>query len=111
MNYALMLCALLALPAQAMVSGNDLLTKIKNSKNTTASGNTDLSFVAGYLAGILDSPIEGMCLPAGVNIMQLMDMTERTLLERAESRHLLGSAFVGVTIQRAWPCPPKDKSK
>lgn len=102
------LCALFLAGAahadeNAFVSGNTLLSRLQS--NSTA----DRTFGLGYVAAVADAfDGDSFCIPAGVNVKQMADITQRMIESRAESRHLNGAAFVTAALMQAFPC---DKPK
>lgn len=88
----------------AFVSGNTLLSRLKSSSNV------ERSFGLGYVAAVADAfDGESFCIPPDVNLRQMADMTQRMLETRAESRHLVGAAFVTAALMQAFPCEKAKK--
>lgn len=86
----------------AFVSGNTLLSRLQS--NSTA----DRAFGLGYVAAVADAfDGESFCIPAGVNLRQMADVTQRMLESRPEMRHLTGAAFVTAALMQAFPCNKK----
>lgn len=102
------LCALFLAGAahadeNAFVSGNTLLSRLQSSSNV------ERTFGLGYVAAVADAfDGESFCIPSGVNLRQMADVTQRMLESRPEMRHLTGAAFVTASLMQAFPC---EKSK
>lgn len=107
MKYALLLCALLALPAQAqMVDGNRLHNEFKKSDDNEAR----YGFTRGYLAGVHDSNAGiTFCAPNEVSLGQLSNMTEKYLAENPAIRHLPAESIIIYMLKKVWPCAKKGK--
>lgn len=101
------LCALfLAGAVQAdengFVSGNTLLSRLQSSSTN------DRVFGLGYVAAVADAfDGESFCIPAGVNVRQMADVTLRMLEARPEMRHFTGAAFVTAALMQTFPCNKK----
>lgn len=107
MKYALLLSALLALPAQAqMFDGNKLLDIFKKAE--TAGNNVDWGFSRGYVAGVYDANSGvAFCTPSTVSLGQLSDMTQKYLENNPAVRHLPAEAIMIYFLGKAWPCAKK----
>jgi len=105
MKYALLLSAMLALPAQAqMFSGNKLL----DAFNKAETSNIDWGFARGYVAGVYDSNTNvGFCAPTTVSLGQISDMTHKYLENNPAIRHLAADAIILYMLNKTWPCAKK----
>jgi len=105
MKYALLLAALLALPAQAqMVDGNKLHNEFKKSEKEVIR----YGFTRGYLAGVYDSNAGiTFCSPDEVSLGQLSNMTEKYLVDNPAIRHLPAESIIIYMLKRIWPCAKK----
>lgn len=108
-----MLAALLALPAHATLTGNQLLSRIEGSKNATSAGTVDYAFVAAYVSGVFDVLVttEKICPPNGFSFQQSVAMAEAFLLRAPASRQDQAVFFVIVPLMKNFPCPAEDNSK
>ncbi len=107
MKYALLLSALLALPAQAqMFDGNKLLDIFKKAE--ISSNNVDWGFSRGYVAGVYDANSGvAFCTPSTVSLGQLSDMTQKYLENNPAVRHLSAEAIMIYFLGKTWPCAKK----
>lgn len=90
----------------AFVNGNTLLSRLQSSSPT------ERSFGIGYVAAVADA-FDGdtFCLPPGVNIRQMADLTQRMIESRPESRHLSGAAFTAAALMQAFPCGERKQKR
>ena len=105
MKYALLLSALLALPAQAqMFDGNKLLDIFKKAETS----NIDWGFSRGYVAGVYDAN-SGVtfCTPSSMSLGQMSDMTQKYLENNPAVRHLPAEAIIIYFLGKTWPCAKK----
>jgi len=105
MKYAILLCAMLAIPAQAeMISGNKLHDEFKKSEDSVIK----YGFTRGYLAGVYDSNAGiTFCSPDEVTLGQLSNMTEKYLAENPAVRHLPAESIIVYMLKKVWPCAKK----
>ncbi|WP_352893930.1 Rap1a/Tai family immunity protein [Mesorhizobium sp. M0848] len=64
--------------------------------------------VFGYLEGLVDGEVfepQHYCLPEGVQIRQLKEVTCRFLQDHPESRQQPAPSLVRMSFRAAWPCP------
>ena len=105
MKYSLLLCALLAIPAQAqMADGNKLYSELQKSANN----NLAWGFAYGYVGGVFDANTGvSFCAPSEVTLGQATAMTEKFLAENPAIRHFAASAIIVHVLSRVWPCAKK----
>lgn len=87
-------------PAQAAwYTGNDLLARCN-------AGGEPAMLCAGYVVGIADAfaANDNFCIPASVNLRQLVDVFVRFLEQHPDERHLQGSGLVARALAKAFPC-------
>lgn len=104
---ALILCLSLSVgQAHAeYISGNDLLSRL-NSESYS-----DRGFALGYVAGVADA-LDGfiLCIPEGVTIGQLKDITTTHLRASAQTRHKSAAGLIMDALVAVWPCKKGSKS-
>lgn len=110
MKYALLLSALLALPAQAqMFDGNKLLDIFKKAE--TAGNHVDWGMSRGYVAGVYDANIGvTFCTPPSMTLGQISDISQKYLENNPAVRHLPAEAIITFFLGKAWPCAKKGSS-
>lgn len=68
----------------------------------------------GYIQGAVDAasfykswgaPKANFCLPDGVTVGQMIDVTQKFLTEKPELRHLQASSLVVSAMYVSFPCP------
>jgi hypothetical protein len=81
------------------LTGNNLLSDLQSSETVRRT------FATGYIAGIADT-LESItfCIPSGVNLGQLRDMTEQYLLRNSSIRNLAADVLVVGMLSQRWPC-------
>ena len=92
--------------AQAnFVNGNDLLKRCNDPQAPFYCGG----FVSGAHDGFTtawgwskQAPM--FCVPTGVSIPQLVDITVAYLEDHPETRHYAASELIGLAIREAFPC-------
>lgn len=90
----------------AFVNGNTLMSRLQSSSTT------DRTFGLGYVAAIADGyDGESFCIPPGVNVRQMADLTQRMIEQRPESRHLSGAAFTMAALMQAFPCSERKQKR
>jgi len=104
MKKLLLALAMVCSPAYAdFVTGNKLLDDI-NSDIFAAKG-----FANGYISGVANALDEVLfCLPYGVTVGQVVDVTTRYLRNNPAQRHKGGSILIVNALVQVWPCK-KDK--
>jgi len=107
-KYALILSAILSLPAQAfMISGNILHDSFQKSEtNSVANG-----FVKGYVAGVYDSYDKMICAPSTVNLGQITEMVGKYLEFSPSIRHLPADVIIAEMLSLAFPCNKAPSNK
>ena len=96
--------------ATALSDGNQLYDWLKlKSQVDNSSQKTDWFHVgmgAGFVGGAADvlSSSNSICIPNGVNSMQLWDITLLYLETQPESRHMDASRLVFIEINEKIPC-------
>jgi hypothetical protein len=110
MKYALLLSAMLALPAQAqMFSGNKLLDIFKKAE--VSDNHIDWGFTRGYVAGVYDANINvTFCTPGTMSLGQISDMTHKYLENNPAVRHMPAEAIIIYFLGKTWPCAKKGAS-
>lgn len=100
-----LLAALLlsAAPAHAQfISGNEWLNRYRSTEPIQRV--SALSYVTGVLDGSLL-----VCVPPGVTVGQVSDMTARAIVEVAHLRHHSASTFVIAVAGAVWPCKNEER--
>ena len=94
------LTAALAFSAQAQfISGNTLHTRI-NSTETH-----DRIWAMGFITGVSDAyDGELFCVPNGVNVSQLVDITKDFIRRNPRDRHMVAAALVMLALVDVFPC-------
>ena len=94
------LTAALAFSAQAQfVSGNILHTRA-NSTETH-----DRIWAMGFITGVADAYDEELfCIPTGVNVSQLVDVTKDFIKRNPRERHLPAAMLVMLALVDTFPC-------
>lgn len=107
MKYALLLFAMLALPAQAqMFDGNKLLDIFKKAE--TAGNHVDWGMSRGYVAGVYDANVGvAFCTPGTMTLGQISDLTKQYLENNPAVRHLPAEAIFIYFMGKTWPCAKK----
>jgi len=107
MKYALLLSALLALPAQAqMIDGNKLLDIFKKAE--IAGNHVDWGMSRGYVAGVYDANAGvTFCTPNTMSLGQMSDMTQKYLETNPSVRHLPAESIIVYFLNKPWPCAKK----
>jgi hypothetical protein len=89
------------------LSGNDLLDLCTGSPD-------DRSLCTGYVQGAVDQEsarvqfdkvVPLFCVPAGVIVQQVIDITVRYLQNHPEQRQNVASGTVVNALMQVWPCP------
>lgn len=88
-------------PAVAgFITGNELLEKCEGESGSIARG-----YCYGYVAAVNDSFLGvAVCLPGGVQLGQLIDVTTVFLRGNPQRRHQPAAALVWDALTRAFPC-------
>ena len=91
---------ILAGSAQAQYqTGNDLIQDIRSNSAI------DRMFAAGYITGVADVGNRvSYCIPKGVNVGQLVDVSQKFLTEAPEIRDLAADALLIQLFSKTWPC-------
>ena len=110
MKYALLLSAMLALPAQAqMFDGNKLLDIFKKAE--TSGNHVDWGMSRGYVAGVYDANVGvTFCTPGTMTLGQIADMSQKYLENNPAVRHLPAEAIIIYFMGKTWPCAKKGSS-
>jgi hypothetical protein len=94
-------------------SGNDLYDVCTAERGSKAYVEKTYECVA-YVAGAVDAfnttrEANGLksCIPAGVTISQLKDVTANFLRDNPADRNRSASALVFAATRKAWPCSKK----
>ena len=105
MKYALLLFAMLALPAQAqMITGNRLHEEMQKPN----SDNIAWAFTRGYVAGVHDSQTGiSICAPSTSNLGQMSEMVKNYLENTPSVRHFSADSLVFYVLKTTWPCAKK----
>ena len=98
----LMICLtlLLSLSAHAQfITGNMLHTRV-NSDETH-----DRIWAMGFITGVSDAyDDELFCIPTGVNVSQITDVTKDFLRRNPRDRHIAAAALVMLALVDTFPC-------
>jgi hypothetical protein len=94
------LALIAATSAQAYIyTGNTLLERIQSSDAA------DRRVAMGYISGVADGLDQiTHCIPNGVTVGQILDLTRAELLNSPAERHDDASMFVSRVLYRTWPC-------
>jgi len=69
-------------------------------------------YCMGYVTGVADllqgQNTNGVCLPQGVVVGQLVDVVKKFLKEHPETRHFTATSEIQVALEGAFPCTPKQ---
>ena len=102
----LLICSVSSMSANAVyfIDGNELLDKMKDE-----TAIATFSFAQGYVTAVADSAdaFPWVCIPTGVKVGQLMDVTKRYLESHPETRHINADQLVNSALRVAWSCPKK----
>lgn len=118
-------CLALLLLVPAVSWGSDTATAVEgylSSKENMFDGNTLYElrpyphFFEGYVSGVADTgaltgpALRRYCIPGGVKVQQMADVTYRYLVANPADRHLGAAHLVRQSFREAWPCPPEVKA-
>lgn len=100
MKKLLLALAVACSPAHAdFINGNVLLNDI-NGDTWSAKG-----FANGYISGVANALDDVLfCLPNGVTVGQLVDVTSRYLRNNPAQRHKGASLLIVNALVQVWPC-------
>lgn len=98
---------ILAGSAQAQFqTGNDLVNDMRSQSAV------DRMFAAGYITGVADLG-NGVshCIPKGVTVGQLVDLSNKFLTNAPEIRNVAGDVILLELFRKTWPCATKGRSE
>ena len=105
MKYALLLSALMVLPAHAeFQSGNTLLAALQETDYFSKG------YAMGYIVGVADTT-QGItqCMAPSATAKQAQDIVLQFLLANPAIRNKTADLLVQSALKQVWPCPVKPK--
>jgi len=112
---ATVLATCLVSGAASATSGNDLLEQCSATKaDGVTKWSVNMASCYGYISGVINT-LEGLqsteylksvtCIPEGVNIEELRDITVNIIKTVPEYRHYKASSLVILAMKKVFPCP------
>jgi hypothetical protein len=94
------------------MTGNRFFEILKSLKNPNSTNFTDNGIGIGYLEGIVDSSnailnpssSSRFCVPNGVSVNQLIDISYAFFEQNPHLRHYTADSLVAAALQKSFPC-------
>jgi hypothetical protein len=84
--------------------GNKLFDNCEVPLDASGNGLEFVGVCEGYILGAFDARADAFCVPAGMNVRQLVDVVRLYLREHPEKRYLLAADLVATAVNEKFPC-------